>query len=218
MKKKRKIRGSRLFLGLLLLFLLAGGIWWQRQPKLVRLGVYAGSSWDVPTQTEEKVLDQAIARFEKTHPGVKIVYESGIPKNQYASWLANQILHGQEPDLYMVSSTELPVLAARGAVEDLTPLMDKQVDPSHFYPVALEAGKYKNRQYALPFESNPVLMCVNKDLLEKEGIAIPKEGWTLEEFYTICQKVTRDTDGDGELDQFGITDYTWGEALAADGG
>ena len=37
-------------------------------------------------------------------------------------------------------------------------------------------------------------MCVNKDLLEKEGIAIPKEGWTLEEFYTICQKVTRDTE------------------------
>ena len=106
-----------------------------------------------PPKPEEKVLDQAIARFEKTHPGVKIVYESGIPKNQYASWLANQILHGQEPDLYMVSSTELPVLAARGAVEDLTPLMDKQVDPSHFYPVALEAGKYKNRQYALPLRA-----------------------------------------------------------------
>ena len=56
------------------------------------------------------------------------------------------------------------------------------------------------------------------DLLEKEGIAIPKEGWTLEEFYTICQKVTRDTDGDGELDQFGSTDYSWREALAAHGG
>lgn len=69
MKKIRKIRGSRLFLGLLFLFLLAGGIWWQRQPKLVRLGVYAGSSWDVPTQTEEKVLDQAIARFEKRIQG-----------------------------------------------------------------------------------------------------------------------------------------------------
>ena len=28
-------------------------------------------------------------------------------------------------------------------------------------------------------ESNPILMCVNKDLLDKEGIAVPKEGWTL---------------------------------------
>ena len=69
MKEKRKIRGTRFFLGMFLFLLLAGGIWWQRQPRIVRLGVYAGSSWDVPTQTEEKVLDQAIARFEKRIQG-----------------------------------------------------------------------------------------------------------------------------------------------------
>ena len=40
-------------------------------------------------------------------------------------------------------------------------------------------------------KSNPILMCVNKDLLDKEGIAVPKEGWTLEEFYTICKKLTK---------------------------
>ena len=54
--------------------------------------------------------------------------------------------------------------------------------------------------------------------LDKEGIAVPKEGWTLEEFYTICKKPTKDTNGDGQLDQFGSTEYTWKEALAANGG
>ena len=62
------------------------------------------------------------------------------------------------------------------------------------------------------------LMCVNKDLLDKEGIEVPKEGWSLEEFYTICKKLTKDTNGDGQLDQFGSTEYTWKEALAANGG
>ena len=61
-------------------------------------------------------------------------------------------------------------------------------------------------------------MCVNKDLLDKEGIEVPKEGWSLEEFYTICKKLTKDTNGDGQLDQFGSTEYTWKEALAANGG
>ena len=28
-------------------------------------------------------------------------------------------------------------------------------------------------------KSNPILMCVNKDLLDKEGIEVPKEGWSL---------------------------------------
>ena len=36
-------------------------------------------------------------------------------------------------------------------------------------------------------------------------------------FYNICAKVTRDTDGDGETDQFGCYGYTWQDALTANG-
>ena len=56
-------------------------------------------------------------------------------------------------------------------------------------------------------------MCVNKTLLESEGIAVPSGDWTWENFYNICAKVTRDTDGDGETDQFGCYGYTWQDAL-----
>lgn len=63
---------------------------------------------------------------------------------------------------------------------------------------------YNNTQYALPFESNPTMMCINIDLLEKEGISIPDSGWTLEDFYNICKQVTKDTDGDGVIDQYGV--------------
>ena len=61
-------------------------------------------------------------------------------------------------------------------------------------------------------------MCVNKDLLDKEGIAVPKEGWTLKSSTWFAKKLTKDTNGDGQLDQFGSTEYTWKEALAANGG
>ena len=33
-----------------------------------------------------------------------------------------------------------------------------------------------------------------------------------------CKKLTKDTNGDGQLDQFGSTEHTWKEALAANGG
>jgi len=117
----------------------------------------------------------------------------------------------------MVSEQDLSLLAARGVLEKLNGYMDRK-DQAAFYPVAFESGVYQGQTYALPYESNPILMCVNKDLLDKEGIAVPKEGWTLEEFYTICKKLTKDTNGDGQLDQFGSTEYTWKEALAANGG
>ena len=60
-------------------------------------------------------------------------------------------------------------------------------------------------------------MCINIDLLEKEGISIPKSGWTVDDFYNICKQVTKDTDGDGVIDQYGCVGYTWQQAVAAYG-
>ena len=215
-----KLKRKQLCLGICLLFMLslsAGFYWWKQQPTVLHIGVYAGSSWDVPTSQRSHALDLAIQKFEKSHPNVRVEYENGIPRSEYSNWLSEKIVSGKTPDVFMVSEKDLSLLAARGVLEKLNGYMNKE-DQVAFYPVAFESGVYQGQSYALPYESNPILMCVNKDLLDKEGIEVPKEGWSLEEFYTICKKLTKDTNGDGQLDQFGSTEYTWKEALAANGG
>ena len=197
--------------------ILSFALWSSSHEKVLRIGVYAGSSWDVPNSRENKVLDNLIKKFEKTHPNVKVVYESGIPKKDYADWLAEQVLKGEQPDLFMVPENDFSMLASTGALKSLDTLL-RDDERTAFYPVAYEAGQYQRVSYALPVESNPIMMCVNKDLLEKEGISIPESGWTLADFYEICKKVTKDTNGDGVVDQYGITDYTWQQALIAYGG
>ena len=52
----------------------------MQQKTILKIGVYAGSSWDVPNGNDYKVIDTAIKRFEKLHPRVKVVYESGFQK------------------------------------------------------------------------------------------------------------------------------------------
>ena len=197
--------------------ILSFALWSSSHEKVLRIGVYAGSSWDVPNSRENKALDTLIKKFEKTHPHVKIIYESGIPKKNYADWLAEQVLKGEQPDLFMVPENDFSMLASAGALKSLDTLLtdDERIA---FYPVAYEAGQYQGVSYALPVESNPIMMCVNKDLLEKEGISIPESGWTLVDFYEICKKVTKDTNGDGVVDQYGRPDYTWQQALIAYGG
>ena len=197
--------------------ILSFALWSSSHEKVLRIGVYAGSSWDVPNSRENKALDTLIKKFEKTHPHVKIIYESGIPKKNYADWLAEQVLKGEQPDLFMVPENDFSMLASAGALKSLDTLLTDD-ERAAFYPVAYEAGQYQGVSYALPVESNPIMMCVNKDLLEKEGISIPESGWTLADFYEICKKVTKDTNGDGVVDQYGITDYTWQQALVAYGG
>ena len=214
---KWRLRHLALLVVLIISVALAFVFWASAQEKVLRIGVYAGSSWDVPNSRENKILDSLIKKFEKTHPHVKVVYESGIPKDDYADWLAEQVLKGEQPDLFMVPENDFSMLASAGALKSLDTLLTND-ERTAFYPVAYEAGQYQGVSYALPVESNPIMMCVNKDLLEKEGISIPESGWTLEDFYEICKKVTKDTNSDGVVDQYGITDYTWQQALVAYGG
>ena len=61
-------------------------------------------------------------------------------------------------------------------------------------------------------------MFVNQTLLTKEGIKIPDTDWNWEEMYDICRLVTKDLDGDGMLDQFGICNYDWLDAVYSNGG
>ena len=74
-----------------------------------------------------------------------------------------------------------------------------------------------NKLYALPYESVPTLMFVNKTLLDKEGISMPDSDWTWDDFYSICNQISKDTNGDGIQDQFCYYDYTWEDALYSTG-
>ena len=66
-------------------------------------------------------------------------------------------------------------------------------------------------------ECNPTLMFVNKTLLQKEGIKVPDNDWIWDDFYRICEKMAKDSDGDGQIEQFGYYDYTWLQAVYSNG-
>lgn len=59
---------------------------------VIHLGIFVGN-WELPNGNDYKVIDDAIARFEKLHPNVEIEYESGILKSDYSLWLANKIVN-----------------------------------------------------------------------------------------------------------------------------
>lgn len=192
-------------------------IYWPRTI-VIRLGIFAGSNWDVPNGESYQVIDEAITRFEESHPNIQIEYESGILKEDYSLWLSNQLLCGNEPDVFMILSEDFNMLSSIGALMNLDNYMDEDdFDKDNYYESALQTGIYREHQYALPYESDPTLMFVNKTLLEQEGIEIPDNDWTLDDFYAICEAVTKDSDGDGVIDQYGCYNYNWLDSVYAHG-
>ena len=181
---------------------------------VLTIGVYSGSYWNTPNGNCYQILDEAIALFEQSHPGVKVEYVSGIPANDYSEWLAGKIMMGTEPDLYFVLPEDFDLLVSSGALAQLDEQIAKDpgFDTTVYYEPCLRSGQFNGRQYALPHESVPTIMFVNKTLLETNGIAMPEEDWTWEDFYSICEQITH-----VDSHQYGVYGYSWKDALSSNG-
>lgn len=98
-----------------------------------------------------------------------------------------------------------------GVFEDLDPYLKKdgQIRKSDFFPQFLKAFTYHGRQLGLPWDGHTVLIYYNKDLFAREGLPGPKEDWTWDDFVRAAKILTKDTDGDGRVDQFGFIAPMW---------
>ena len=220
-----KSRRLRVIISILIaaaaLFIITGQVRRIRNSKetVLTLGVFSDSYWDVQSGYANKIIDDAISRFEAEHPDVKVQYESGIMKTDYSEWLSEQMMKGTEPDVFFVPEADFSTFAQINALKNLNELIkeDDSFNPDTFYRTAYEYGKFGGKQYALPIECAPNMMFVNKSILDREKIDLPAEDWTWDDFYRICRIVTRDTDGTGIIDQFGTVNYSWIDAFDANG-
>ena len=212
MRKTMWKRISAVLLVLALCLSLAGCL--DSGETVLTIGVYSGSYWNTPNGKCYQILDEAIALFEADHPGVKVEYVSGIPAGDYSEWLAGQILMGTEPDLYFVLPEDFNLLVSSGALAQLDQRIswDPEFDRSVYYEPCLRSGQSEGKQYALPHESVPTIMFVNKTLLETNGIPMPDNDWTWEDFYNICRQIT-----DVDQRQYGVYGYSWLDAVYSNG-
>lgn len=224
-KMKRK-KNLLLEIGCVMLCGIVGILWTgfdrtmeAKKSNTLTIGVFSDSYWNVQNGYSYQIVEDAIAVFEEKHPDITVEYTSGILKEDYTEWLAEELMKETAPDVFFVLGDDFSSFVEADALKDLAPFMEKdeEFQESVFYSSALACGKYDGKQYALPFECAPKLMFVNRSILDAEGITMPGNDWTWEDFYSLCQAVTKDTDGDGLIDQFGQVGYTWKEALESNG-
>ena len=203
----------KIFLGLLVL-ILALIRFLPPSPPVLTVAICADSYWGVPDGHPTAIWEKAIEKFQTQHPNVQVKLVAGVQKTDYGEWLAERVLSGQEPDVFLIPREDFDNYASKEAVLPLNNLIeaDSDFDTTLYYPVSLQAGQLGSTFYALPLESVPTLMFVNKTMLRDYQIPLPPPTWTWQDFYSICQQTTQDTNGDGKLDTFGAYGYTWQQA------
>lgn len=148
--------------------------------------------------------------FEEENPGIQIKEEL-FPHAEYHQKM-EVLLAGQT-----IGDTFWTVLlsglyhryANQGvllALDDLIAADD--YDTSVFFPESLVAASHEGSLYSLPWICHPgrVGCYYNKQLFADNNLEEPPvDGdWTFEDLLSAAQVLTQDTDGDGQIDQFGM--------------
>ncbi|MFE5322779.1 ABC transporter substrate-binding protein [Paenibacillus sp. NPDC056579] len=126
------------------------------------------------------------------YPNITLEVISGNQLEQWDQYIAS----GQIPDMFITFNGNLPPLAERGVIEDMTPqFQSRKLDTGRFQDNYLNDIRYavteKGELYGLPIETTFHALYYNKNIFDKFGVAYPKDGMTWEETIDIAQKVTR---------------------------
>ena len=122
------------------------------------------------------------------------------------SQIMTSIVSGNAPDLIMCNTSMLAEYRGIGALADLSGYVSEETLDS-FLPsakamITTEDGKIDG----LPQEGCNWALFYRKDLFEEAGLDPEKPPKTWDEFLECAQALTKDTDGDGVIDQYG---YAW---------
>lgn len=165
------------------------------------------TGWEGPGEVEKWTVsfDEF---FSQNYPQVQQVGNTGVAWPEYWTTLPAQLAGGAEIDMVWMHDTRVQTFANNGW---LTPLDDYLAKfpipgwPEKYVPSQVAAFNYQGKQYAIPYDWAPGGFYVNVDLFKAEGLEIPTEDWTWEQVLEAAQKLTKDTDGDGQIDQWGIS-------------
>jgi multiple sugar transport system substrate-binding protein len=163
------------------------------------------SDWHLTEDVWNKSINEAMDTFHKQHPNIKVVLEPVSYKEKETKYTVESAA-GRAPDVFHVHAFSLPMFFSKGYAKDLTPFIEKESSGflSPWYPLPLELMKYNGKMHALPGDYMTMVLFYNTKMFEDAGLDPNKPPKTWDEFLKYAQKLTRDTDGDGKIDQWGF--------------
>lgn len=154
---------------------------------------------------EAELERQVLAPFEQSHPGIIVQQQSaGTGQAEYRERILTSIVAGKPPDVFLLDNIDVPAFTSRGVTLDLAPYLARLgVDPARYDSSVLGIFRKGAALYALPKGYTPMVLVYNKTLFDRAGVPYPADDWTWDDFIRTAKALTRDTDGDGKIDQWG---------------
>lgn len=137
--------------------------------------------------SEQKLLKQTIADFEKKFPNIDVKHE--VISEQYMDVLKTRLIGGEGPDVFYLDALEAPALIETGVVEPLDEYVTDDFDVEDFEKPMLEAFQVDGKTYGFPKDYSTLALFYNKKMFEEAGVEVPK---TWDELREVSKALTKE--------------------------
>jgi multiple sugar transport system substrate-binding protein len=155
---------------------------------------------------EKAAYETLVAAFEATHPEIDVTIVHVPDQADYRRRLATDFSAGTPADIVFINYRRCASLAAKGAIEPLGPYLAKSraIEESDFYAETIKPFYWEGKLQCIPQNLSSLVVYYNKSLFDTAGAQYPADDWNWDDFLATAKALTKDTDGDGTIDQYGL--------------
>jgi multiple sugar transport system substrate-binding protein len=158
------------------------------------------------------MVHEMLEEFHAIHPNIRVFFVPD-PENFSEKMLAD-FQAGTAPDVFQGCCVHFPSWAQQGYTLDLRPYVEADLDrevvddwnPAQYESLFLADG----HQFGLPKYHGALALYFNKDLFDEYGLDYPDDSWDHDDYLAAMVRLTRDRNGDGQIDLWGsMLDISW---------
>jgi multiple sugar transport system substrate-binding protein len=147
-----------------------------------------------------------ISAYKGEQPDVDVKLIEASDRDDLLARLATSFAGGTPPDLFLLNYRYYGQFASKGVLE---PVQDRVkgsnvFEEGDFYEQALEAFRFDGTLTCLPQNISSLVVYYNKDLFAQAGVPVPKAGWKWADMVATAKKLTKDANGDGRAEVYGL--------------
>lgn len=147
-----------------------------------------------------------IGAFHKREPDVRVQLIEASDREDLIARVSTGFAGGSPPDIFLINYRYYGQFAARGALEPLGDRLKTSdaFSEEDFYEQPLDAFRWNGTLTCMPQNVSSLVLYYNRDMFRKEGLPEPRAGWTWYRMVQRAKQLTKDTDRDGKVDQYGL--------------
>jgi multiple sugar transport system substrate-binding protein len=217
----KKFLFNKSLLLLLIVTLSLSGCQSTSQSQVTRITLWQG----VNPPPNRDVLQKLVDKFNQTHSDIQVESLYVGQADQQMPKILSAVVGSAPPDLLWYNPTIAGQLVELNALIPLDEMLANSSIKPEIDSALFGSMEYNGKIWSVPFATNNVGIFYRPSLFKAAGITeLPK---TWEEFRQVAKKLTRDTNGDGSIDQHGMflplgkgefTVFTWLAFMWSGGG